>query len=470
MADTDAPPPAAAGSPAPAPDDEGEQQLAATRLQARARGRKSRRRAASKKTEKAEREKAATALQARIRGRGQRQRTGLRHREEGGAATKLQAMQRGRLARQREATRRGGGRALTRGDVQKGLSNFGRSACDLLHAFLDVQVAGEYVTDLTALSAFGRLSTVDVSDNLLTTLSVLSALPYLTELNASGNRLTECLDFGAPASTASTPLPDGDWSVGSQLRRADLSRNAIVAVRDVSHHRYLETLVLDDNAISDVGFGLAGLKHLKTLQLSGNGLKRISGLEGLPLVRLELDRNDLAELDGLDGLTALRELSVAGNGVSLLSGLERCGALQALDASDNAVAAVRQVEQVAALPALRSLCLKGNPCASLEWYRARVLLPLQSLSALDGEPVTAREKIKAVNLQGVAESDLGTREGRFEEAFSDPALSGRFFDYQPPFVEGEASPWTAAATLSQTARSTGRDILQQALANVEAAR
>ena len=66
-------------------------------------------------------------------------------------------------------------------------------------------------------------------------------------------------------------------------------------------HRYLQSLVLDNNQITSIG-GLSECKQLTHLSLRYNQLTGIAGLENLPLKTLYLDHNEIASTEGLDTL------------------------------------------------------------------------------------------------------------------------------------------------------------------------
>lgn len=125
-------------------------------------------------------------------------------------------------------------------------------------------------------------------------------MPALLHLRVASNRLRRVLDFTPPCN----------------LKSADYSRNRIVAINDLSAHKFLHTLNISrwcpgikdhtafrarltlpcsalptsqDNRIARIT-GLQGCPQLTELRLSHNRIKTISGLDNLPLKHLDLVR------------------------------------------------------------------------------------------------------------------------------------------------------------------------------------
>ena len=198
------------------------------------------------------------------------------------------------------------------------------------------------------------------------------------------------------------------------------------------------------------GKGLLGLRYLTHLSLAANQLSSCAGLAGLPLVSLCLDDNALQFLDHLTDLPLLEKLSVARNKVESLDGLQFCQRLASLECAGNCVERVRECEFLAELPLLTHLALKGNPCAELPFYRRRVVVRLQRLSSLDDEDVASEDKVKAVNIHGGDESDLGHRKDTFKKYFA--GTDAVWEDTLPPFVESEPCP-KSSRDLARKARA-----------------
>jgi hypothetical protein len=141
-------------------------------------------------------------------------------------------------------------------------------------------------------------------------------------------------------------------------------------------------------------------------------------------------------VENLGGLKRLEKLMLSNNNVKSLSGLSVCQSLRELDLGSNSVEVVREVEWLTEIPKLAKLTLQDNECASLEFYRLRVLARLTGLSSLDAEAVTAEEKVKGINLYGREGSDLQNRVKTWAKHFGET----EFVNFQPAFIEPEADP------------------------------
>ena len=93
------------------------------------------------------------------------------------------------------------------------------------------------------------------------------------------------------------------------------------------------------------------------LNLSNNRIKSISGLDGLRITSLNLSSNALTAITNMSKLPRLETLDVSGNSIKSLGGLQACTALASLFADDNHVESVHETELLP--PALGSLSLMG---------------------------------------------------------------------------------------------------------------
>lgn len=254
----------------------------------------------------------------------------------------------------------------------------------------------------------------------------------------------------------------------------NLSHNLIAHMGDLSHHRFIQTLDLSYNKLEGIE-GISSLAGLRRLNLSHNKIKRISCLNGLPLVDLNLAGNQIEEIEGIgvDALARLRYLNLANNHIEVLAPLASCTSLVDLDLSGNRVKRVRQVEWLQPASLLRSLSLKTNPLGAADNYRLRVIACLQTLTSLDGETVTAKEGIRALNTINIPGGDLANRKKEFERAFPGGGRKGlvpiTWEDHLPPFVEPEAAPASSVVTANAQLAAEGfvRDAMGGALAGLE---
>ena len=325
---------------------------------------------------------------------------------------------------------------LTVNEVRAGLSNLQLAPDSLSHVLTTCSLRLLKLNSVAALAGFPQLQHLDISDNFVVELEPLGSLRYLRDLRASGNRISKVLQYFPPRCDIENTMSDGDVLMGSTLRTADLSDNDIDEMESVLHHPFLESVALQSNRIQVIS-GLQGLRFLRVLDLRNNRIQMISGLDDLPLTSLHLDGNHISLLTGLETLSQLSQLSISDNSISDLSHLSHLSSLVSLDLSGNSVSAIRQVEHLRDLKLLRELSLRGNPVDTQElpFYRMRTLFRLQRLKMLDGEPATAEEKVKAINLHGGEDSELQYRMDMHDKYFS----GTEFEDFLPPFQETEPS-------------------------------
>jgi len=189
----------------------------------------------------------------------------------------------------------------------------------------------------------------------------------------------------------------------------------------------LETLAVAGNALAGLGFCAQLRGSLQVLNVSGNALESLRGVEGC---------------------AALERLYCAGNALRTLEAVSRMRRLQVLVASNNALhdVEVHVLRHVRGARGLRTLDLAGNPCAEAEGaeageaYRRRVFRvlcrPRGSLEELDGARVGAGERsagdgASSSSSEGEEEEEEGARRGprrgRAAAGVSEPPANGRLF-------------------------------------------
>jgi len=323
---------------------------------------------------------------------------------------------------------------LDRSQVEMNLTGLARSPDNLSHVFIDLALPEKAIDSIEVLEDFPNIQNINLKGNKISSLASLAKLPHLLTLDASSNNIDAVLDFQPPHCKPGDAWCTGDTNIGSTLQEADLSSNIICEIRDLSAHRFLRTLVLDNNKISVIS-GIESLSHLSVLSLKNNQIETISGLGSLPLQRLHLDSNKLTRLKNLDNLPRLRHLTLGNNAVSSMGALKHCTKLDSVDLSNNQIGAIRQAEFLVDLPLLCKLVLTGNPVQQKEYYRRRILVRLQRLTSLDNTIVSAEEKAKSLNLHG---EDIEHRTGVFNKYL--PEDEDGFVNYSPPFEEPEGEP------------------------------
>lgn len=211
----------------------------------------------------------------------------------------------------------------------------------------------------------------------------------------------------------------------------DLSGNAISAFLDFTPAEWIDKVVLDSNQIevahipSESDAALFG-RFLHHLSISRNSLHDMAGMSCLRSLRvLNMSHNSLVSFppDVFQDMHSLRVLDLSFNGISKLTGLEHVAQsleelycshnqidtlaalgerefprLRVLDLAQNMLPLWAQARDILKpLSLLRDLRLAPNPFAVVisDTYRFEVLFHVSQISVLDGETVTAEQKVKA---------------------------------------------------------------------------
>ena len=138
----------------------------------------------------------------------------------------------------------------------------------------------------------------------------------------------------------------------------------------ISHlTRHVRALNLSGNALLKLS-GLEHLPALESLNVSGNRLVRLDVAQNVNLTHLDASRNSLMAIAGLGGCIRLAHLSLANNCISKVEGLDAQRSLETLDLSHNACEALGDISLCARLTHVN---LSHNAVATL--YGASALLP-----------------------------------------------------------------------------------------------
>jgi Leucine-rich repeat (LRR) protein len=219
------------------------------------------------------------------------------------------------------------------------------------------------ISNLTGWSHLANLQYLDISNNYLSDLNGLSGLVHLREIRADDNEI---------ASLDAVYQIDG-------LLKLRLRRNKLTTV-DFANSRLqrLEDLDLCENEITSV-HGLESLTLLKQLKLDGNRLDRAPSLEKeLPHIqRLSLQECGLQELD-VSSMPALRIVQVDGNSLRRIDGIETLKSLDTLSIRSQKLSAGFTISVLAQTNQARTINLSGNDISTL-----CDLVPLLSLQHLE---------------------------------------------------------------------------------------
>lgn len=157
------------------------------------------------------------------------------------------------------------------------------------------------------------------------------------------------------------------------------------------------------------------------LSLNNNQITVIENLNGLNLEELFIADNQIRKISGLEKLPLLRRLDLSKNQIKKLSGLEGIEWLKFLFLCHNNISRIAELINIENLQELTELDLCFNDIQNRKYYRLQVLFKIPQLRSLDGVDISPEEKIKAENLHAL---DLNDRETIFksilpEEEFVD---------------------------------------------------
>ncbi|KAK5863654.1 hypothetical protein PBY51_000668 [Eleginops maclovinus] len=272
---------------------------------------------------------------------------------------------------------------LTKETISEGLSLLCRTGNGLGHAFVKVDLTDKGLSDIASIKTFIHLRFVDVSNNQLTDLSHLASLTQLLWLKVDNN---------AVASFKGQPFAQMTY-----LQWLSMAGNRITEL-DGLVGPALESLNLTGNGIQRVnGLQSGCFTNLVTLELRGNQLDTTDGINLPNLRQLYLAQNVIKHLEGLERLERLTILHLRDNQLDTLDGLSpnmKC--LQYLNVRGNAILEENALKSLALVSkTLRALVLTDNPLVEMTEYRLSVLILLPLLERLDKDPVSPEEMSEA---------------------------------------------------------------------------
>ncbi|XP_026188100.1 leucine-rich repeat-containing protein 23 [Mastacembelus armatus] len=272
---------------------------------------------------------------------------------------------------------------LTQETISQGLSLLCRTGNGLGHAFVKLDLKDKGLNDIAAISSYVHLRYLDVSNNHLSDLSPLASLTQLLWLKVDRNSVESFkgkpfahLNYLQWLSVAGNRLTDLDGLVGPALVNLDLTGNSIKRVSGLQSDCFANLVILElrGNHL-DTTDGI-NLPNLRNLYLAQNIIKRLEGLERLEhLTTLHLRDNQLDTLDGLcPNMKCLHYLNIRGNAIVDENALQSLGLLS---------------------KTLRVLVMSDNPLVETTDHRISVLMHALQLDRIDKEPVSLEERAEA---------------------------------------------------------------------------
>ena len=254
-----------------------------------------------------------------------------------------------------------------------------------LYALDNLSLAGNNISDVSALSQLGGLTTLNLSDNMITDVSALAQLTNLRTLYLDNNPITDLQPISSLTNLTTLSIK-GITLTETQLKRlasalptcAIHSETTEEEMQDISFGGV--TFKTDVTELDLTGMGLqnisalAACKNLQKLNLSGNTISDLSPLMDIPTLQwLDISNNYVSDLRPLMGISSLRFLNASGNYFTSTVPLGNMTGLTELHLSDT------NITDFSGLRKLKSLQTLGlNNCNLTN----EALLSLTSLTGL----------------------------------------------------------------------------------------
>lgn len=219
----------------------------------------------------------------------------------------------------------------------------------------DVIAQGQNISRIGVVDEFLSLRKLDISFNLLTSLQGIGQLNSLRHLAAYSCRLNN--------------------------------------VEDLASLTHIETLMLQQNSITEIIFGFEGFKKLRELRLDRNQLTTIDHLQHCSSLRvLDLSWNKITSLEGLAGLQSLQELKINNNLISSLLPLRALPSLVEIQVSNNRLKTLDGIQQIPTLQTIHAECNQLTTLQIPQTYTHQEKLPEMSAGPVEKSAVATTSK------------------------------------------------------------------------------
>ncbi len=326
----------------------------------------------------------------------------------------------------------------------RGLASLSDDDFDYLANLRELDLSGNDLEDISALSGLTNLGWLDLRDNDLEDISALSGLTNLGWLDLRDNDLEDISALSGLTNLGWLDLRDNDLEDISALSGLtnlgwlDLSGNAIVDISPLSGLTNLRWLYLYTSAIEDIS-PLSGLTNLGWLGLSGNAIVDISPLSALTNLRwLYLTANAIEDIFPLSGLTNLGLLGLNANAIVDISAL---GRNTGLGRGDRIELSGNPLDDESAGPRISALRARGVDVVFQPTLR------MHDTAAAEGEALVFR-----VRLAPAVNSDVRLHWRTFSPSYGHthvpPPFAEAGVDYSPASGEAVVAAGTTETTIS----------------------
>lgn len=272
-----------------------------------------------------------------------------------------------------------------------------------LYALDNLSLAGNNISDISALAGLGGLTTLNLSSNMITDVSALTRLTNLRTLYLDNNPILDLSPL-AQLTNLTTLSIKGITLTEEQLNNlAEAIPNCAIhsetteeALQDISFGGMTFKTDVTELDLSGMGLqnisALANCTNLQKLNLSGNYISDLSPLMDIPTLQwLDISNNYVSDLRPLMGITSLRFLNASGNYFTTTVPLGNMTGLTELHLSDTNISDFSGLKKLKSLQTLglNNCGLTNESLLSLSTLTGLRSLQIENNLNLTGEAVDA---------------------------------------------------------------------------------
>lgn len=272
-----------------------------------------------------------------------------------------------------------------------------------LYALDNLSIAGNSISDISALSQLGGLTTLNLSDNLISDISPLAQLTNLRTLYLDNNPVANLQPLTQLANLTTLSIKGITLSETMLNTLAEALPNCAIhsetteeELQDISFGGVTFKADVTELDLSGMGLqnisALANCKNLQRLNLSGNTISDLSPLMDIPTLQwLDVSNNYISDLRPLMGITSLRFLNASGNYFTSTVPLGNMTGLTELHLSDTSISDFSGLKKLKSLQTLglNNCNLTNEALVSLSPLTGLRTLQIENNLELTGEAVDA---------------------------------------------------------------------------------
>ena len=213
---------------------------------------------------------------------------------------------------------------------------------------------------------YPKLAKLNISRNIFKTFAIFGKLPYLVELNLNFNLFTEIFP----------------------------KKTKIISGKGIFGIPNLETLEIAGNQLINLN-GIQFFKKLKILNLRENSLAKIDCINHMEFLSfLDVSFNKLRNCDktGIGILPSLKYFLCDNNYLKNINGFEKFYAAHTMSFENNKIPDYNSLEKLSNLEFLKDLDLGNNPVTKSINYRNTIIRMFSNLLKLDKREITKEER------------------------------------------------------------------------------